>query len=148
MDPKKCVLGCDEPGKPKKQAQPPQPSPPAATVAKVSAPVKRAPEKVEIRSDPVQMASFDQMLEEEEAARRQSEEEAKRAREMERLRLTRISAKPLVYTEGPTELIPTLLFKLEFLREELINTTDITAITNLAIAIKEVANAVAACKKI
>jgi len=103
---------------------------------------KRAPEKVEIRSEPVQMASFDKMLEEEEIIRKNKEENER----MERLRQTQVAAKPLVAENSP-DLIPTLTLKLEFLREQIHLTNDVISITNLAIAIKEVGHAIIACKK-
>jgi len=104
---------------------------------------KRAPEKVEIRSEPVQMASFDKMLEEEEITRKNKEESER----VERLRQTQVAAKPLVAENSP-DLIPTLTLKLEFLREQIHLTNDVTSITNLAIAIKEVAHAIVACKEL
>merc|ERR1719219_2070065 len=50
---------------PKPKAKPTPPKPVVKEEKIVQAPVKRSPEKVEIQTEPVQMASFDQMLEEE-----------------------------------------------------------------------------------
>lgn len=149
--PKTCVVCKHEPAKSAKKIEEPAST---ETKSALKEPiktqeVKRAPEKekVEIRSKPVQMASFDQMLleEEQDKALKQKAEEALRA---QALGETRLSAKPLVPRASTQDVIPTLVLKLEFLREQMHATADIATITNLAIAMKEVANAIAACKQI
>jgi len=141
--PKTCVLCKSKPPAPTKKGTKTATKQPQEIVQqKRVVEQKRAPEKVEIRSEPVQMASFDKMLEEEEIIRKNKEENER----MERLRQTQVAAKPLVAENSP-DLIPTLTLKLEFLREQIHLSNDVISITNLAIAIKEVGHAIIACKK-
>jgi len=134
-----------EKNKPQPKARP-DPSPPKPVVKEETkpAPVKRAPEKVEIQTEPVQMASFDKMLEEEEIAR----EEVGRPQPPQRLEETHLPAKPLIAQERSNDLLQVLVGKLDFLRDQMHEAQDAKRITTIATAIKEVSDAIAAYKNI
>jgi len=126
-----------------------KPTPPKTVVKEekiVQAPVKRSPEKVEIQTEPVQMASFDQMLEEEGSENIKEEE---KVQPPQRLEQTHLPAKPLLAPhERSNDLLTALVAKLDYLRDQMHEAQDVRRITTVATAIKEVSNAIAAYNNI